>query len=206
MQRRQRGHRRWKKSTWTPQTLRHRQPRCIHSAFSRERNRTVLMGQGRALLLGNDMGGERLVAGGRIGYSSDRTRRSRRFRGPVAQRLEQGTHNALVGGSNPSGPTCAPWSKTYRACNGPPTPRRAVASSASVQRVSRALPDEPRSNAWTHPTPARPVSAPVVSLSPPNLCFAWSTPQRVQGYATRWLRGTCGKRRISGLIRFEMTW
>ena len=26
-------------------------------------------------------------------------------RGPVAQRLEQGTHNPLVGGSNPSGPT-----------------------------------------------------------------------------------------------------
>ena len=25
--------------------------------------------------------------------------------GPVAQRLEQSTHNALVGGSNPSGPT-----------------------------------------------------------------------------------------------------
>ena len=25
--------------------------------------------------------------------------------GPVAQRLEQGTHNPLVGGSNPSGPT-----------------------------------------------------------------------------------------------------
>ena len=24
--------------------------------------------------------------------------------GPVAQRLEQGTHNPLVGGSNPSGP------------------------------------------------------------------------------------------------------
>ena len=29
--------------------------------------------------------------------------------GPVAQRLEQGTHNPLVGGSNPSGPT-----KNYR--------------------------------------------------------------------------------------------
>ena len=27
--------------------------------------------------------------------------------GPVAQRLEQGTHNPLVGGSNPSGPTLA---------------------------------------------------------------------------------------------------
>ena len=27
--------------------------------------------------------------------------------GPVAQRLEQGTHNPLVGGSNPSGPTNA---------------------------------------------------------------------------------------------------
>ena len=26
-------------------------------------------------------------------------------KGPVAQRLEQGTHNPLVGGSNPSGPT-----------------------------------------------------------------------------------------------------
>ena len=25
--------------------------------------------------------------------------------GPVAQRLEQGTHNPLAGGSNPSGPT-----------------------------------------------------------------------------------------------------
>jgi hypothetical protein len=25
--------------------------------------------------------------------------------GPIAQRLEQGTHNPLVGGSNPSGPT-----------------------------------------------------------------------------------------------------
>ena len=25
--------------------------------------------------------------------------------GPVAQRLEQATHNRLVGGSNPSGPT-----------------------------------------------------------------------------------------------------
>ena len=28
-----------------------------------------------------------------------------RHPGPVAQRLEQGTHNPLVGGSNPSGPT-----------------------------------------------------------------------------------------------------
>jgi hypothetical protein len=27
------------------------------------------------------------------------------LKGPVAQRLEQGTHNPLVGGSNPSGPT-----------------------------------------------------------------------------------------------------
>src|SRR5437588_12560244 len=27
------------------------------------------------------------------------------FSGPVAQRSEQGTHNPLVGGSNPSGPT-----------------------------------------------------------------------------------------------------
>jgi hypothetical protein len=27
------------------------------------------------------------------------------YPGPVAQRLEQGTHNPLVGGSNPSGPT-----------------------------------------------------------------------------------------------------
>ena len=27
------------------------------------------------------------------------------FVGPVAQRLEQSAHNALVGGSNPSGPT-----------------------------------------------------------------------------------------------------
>ena len=26
------------------------------------------------------------------------------YRGPVAQRLEQATHNRLVGGSNPSGP------------------------------------------------------------------------------------------------------
>src|SRR6185437_4082147 len=28
-----------------------------------------------------------------------------RVKGPVAQRLEQRTHNPLVGGSNPSGPT-----------------------------------------------------------------------------------------------------
>ena len=27
------------------------------------------------------------------------------FLGPIAQRLEQTTHNRLVGGSNPSGPT-----------------------------------------------------------------------------------------------------
>ena len=27
------------------------------------------------------------------------------FFGPIAQRLEQTTHNRLVGGSNPSGPT-----------------------------------------------------------------------------------------------------
>src|ERR1700739_4620489 len=35
--------------------------------------------------------------------------------GPVAQWLEQGTHNPLVGGSNPSGPTRVAkikWSKT----------------------------------------------------------------------------------------------
>ena len=31
--------------------------------------------------------------------------RTRNALGPVAQRLEQGTHNPLVGGSNPSGPT-----------------------------------------------------------------------------------------------------
>gem|GEM_PF-2951695 len=29
--------------------------------------------------------------------------------GPVAQRLEQGTHNPLVVGSNPSGPTILLW-------------------------------------------------------------------------------------------------
>ena len=34
--------------------------------------------------------------------------------GPVAQRLEQGTHNPLVGGSNPSGPTSLPPLKASR--------------------------------------------------------------------------------------------
>ncbi|SPE54804.1 hypothetical protein SBV1_1940017 [Verrucomicrobia bacterium] len=29
--------------------------------------------------------------------------------GPIAQWLEQATHNRLVGGSNPSGPTNSPW-------------------------------------------------------------------------------------------------
>ena len=32
------------------------------------------------------------------------------FSGPVAQRLEQGTHNPLVAGSNPAGPTFKPYS------------------------------------------------------------------------------------------------
>lgn len=35
--------------------------------------------------------------------------------GPVAQRLEQRTHNPLVGGSNPSGPTCAGYPHLLRA-------------------------------------------------------------------------------------------
>ena len=38
-------------------------------------------------------------------YSKIVIGRSICHRGPVAQRLEQGTHNPLVGGSNPSGPT-----------------------------------------------------------------------------------------------------
>ena len=33
--------------------------------------------------------------------------------GPVAQRLEQGTHNPLVGGSNPSGPTIESTACSY---------------------------------------------------------------------------------------------
>jgi hypothetical protein len=33
------------------------------------------------------------------------------YLGPVAQRLEQGTHNPLAGGSNPSGPTNQPFDR-----------------------------------------------------------------------------------------------
>jgi len=49
----------------------------------------------------------------------------------------------------------------------------------------RVLPGVPRPHAWTHPTPERPISPRNLSLSPRNLCSAWSTPQRVQGYASR---------------------
>ena len=35
--------------------------------------------------------------------------------GPVAQRLEQGAHNALVAGSNPAGPTTAPLAESVDA-------------------------------------------------------------------------------------------
>ena len=37
--------------------------------------------------------------------------------GPVAQRLEQGTHNPLVPGSNPGGPSCFKRSVSLRPCN-----------------------------------------------------------------------------------------
>ena len=39
-----------------------------------------------------------------VNTTSVRKTREIRHPGPVAQRLEQGTHNPLVGGSNPSGP------------------------------------------------------------------------------------------------------
>ena len=81
--------------------------------------------------------------------------------------------------------TYAPRSETYHAADGPPTPRRAVAFSASVQRGLRVLPNAPRPHAWTRSAPERPVPARNLSLSPGNLCFAWSTPQRVQGSASR---------------------
>ena len=42
-----------------------------------------------------------LISGIRYIQAEDR----HSHKGPVAQRLEQGTHNPLVGGSNPSGPT-----------------------------------------------------------------------------------------------------
>jgi hypothetical protein len=102
--------------------------------------------------------------------------------------------------------TCAPRSETYHAHDGPPTPRRAVAFSASIQRVSRASPAGARPHAWTRATPASPVSAPYLSLSPGNLCFAWSTPKRVQGYASHCQEGICRKSRIFGQIEFERTW
>jgi hypothetical protein len=42
-------------------------------------------------------------------------------RGPVAQRLEQGTHNPLVPGSNPGGPS----SESFRGCHAEIKCRRA---------------------------------------------------------------------------------
>ena len=42
---------------------------------------------------------------GRIGLQNLKRKLLIIKKGPVAQRLEQGTHNPLVGGSNPSGPT-----------------------------------------------------------------------------------------------------
>jgi hypothetical protein len=46
--------------------------------------------------------------------------RCRYQNGPVAQRLEQGTHNPLVPGSNPGGPT----PKAFRGFDGPPLGKR----------------------------------------------------------------------------------
>jgi hypothetical protein len=50
-----------------------------------------------------------LYIGGSCGFAPGPEARRRlaasEASGPVAQRLEQGTHNPLVGGSNPSGPT-----------------------------------------------------------------------------------------------------
>ena len=44
--------------------------------------------------------------------------------GPLAQRLEQGTHNPLIAGSNPAGPTISRFSsKTNRHIWGNPIPR-----------------------------------------------------------------------------------
>ena len=40
-----------------------------------------------------------------LGLAQTVCRSAVEFFGPIAQRLEQTTHNRLVGGSNPSGPT-----------------------------------------------------------------------------------------------------
>jgi len=57
---------------------------------------------------------------------------------------------------------------------------------ASTRQGLRALPDAALPHAWTRTAPARPVLAPCRSLTPSNLCFAWSTPKCVQASASHW--------------------
>ena len=60
--------------------------------------------------------------------------------GPVAQRLEQGTHNPLVGGSNPSGPTKTPSSMNSSANKVPETPCLTGLRTAFLRALKSLLP------------------------------------------------------------------
>ena len=78
-----------------------------HRPRRRARPTCPLMNTGQSGVFVNAARARRLATAAGCGYTP---RRQRRRAGPVAQWLEQATHNRLVGGSNPSGPIFAPHS------------------------------------------------------------------------------------------------
>ena len=63
------------------------------------------------------------------------------MRGPVAQRLEQGTHNPLVPGSNPGGPS----PESFRGCRAVALGRRRTFLTLQRQRSQLRL-DKPKNS------------------------------------------------------------
>ena len=78
--------------------------------------------------------------------------------GPIAQRLEQGTHNPLVAGSNPAGPTCprGEWGVARREWGAKRESRVADRGWFTANRVGRAISfhGEPRDGV-SAPSPGR---------------------------------------------------
>ena len=102
---------------------------------------------------------------------------SRRRPGPLAQRSEQWTHNPLVEGSNPSGPSDERSSKRSLCLPARrPTPAGRIHSAPKSKAFADARHGSLDPRAWTHPTPRRPVSARFLSLSAETLCLLGRPP------------------------------
>jgi hypothetical protein len=86
--------------------------------------------------------GERTIDHTRLPLDSRCGWRRRPQNGPVAQRLEQGTHNPLVPGSNPGGPTTAAESRQID--------RSTLGSGDAVRPADRPIPPRGSVRLWTN--------------------------------------------------------